>query len=205
MWCTWCSCRWVFVLSWWWIVTHVKCWFIVQDKEKAKQLLPSVTTVTVPHGPPREIITYEFAPQLLHSFIAKRKSHDIGQPIHWSAKSTYTIHKSNGELGDALSGTCSVYCNAYTRLITNPTRGFFVLIIHWVDRTHITGNGRFTLKPYMFTPAIFTETFRRRIQAWAIMVFYQNPNSPRLKIKWISLATTCATIMLSFMLCCNRV
>jgi hypothetical protein len=31
-----------------------------------KQLLPSVTTVTVPHGLPREIITYEFAPQLLH-------------------------------------------------------------------------------------------------------------------------------------------
>ena len=34
--------------------------------ENANQLLPSVTTVTVPHGPPCEIITYEFAPQLLH-------------------------------------------------------------------------------------------------------------------------------------------
>ena len=60
----------------------------------------------------------------------------------------------------------SVYCNAYTRFITNPTREFFVLIIQWVDQTHNTGNSWFSLKPYMFTPAIFTETFRHRIQAW---------------------------------------
>jgi hypothetical protein len=32
----------------------------------AKRLLPSVTVVSVPHGLPQKIITYEFAPQLLH-------------------------------------------------------------------------------------------------------------------------------------------
>ena len=32
----------------------------------AKQLLSSMTIVTVPHGPPHKLITYEFALQLLH-------------------------------------------------------------------------------------------------------------------------------------------
>jgi hypothetical protein len=30
----------------------------------------------------------------------------------------------------------------------------------------VTGNARFSLTPYMFTPAIFTEKFRRSIKAW---------------------------------------
>jgi hypothetical protein len=30
----------------------------------------------------------------------------------------------------------------------------------------VTGNDRFSLKPYVFTPAIFTESFWRTIQAW---------------------------------------
>jgi hypothetical protein len=41
-----------------------------------------------------------------------------------------------------------------------------VPIIQWFDCTAVTGNDRFSLKPYMFTPAIFTEPFRRTIQAW---------------------------------------
>ena len=63
----------------------------------------------------------------------------------------------NGRLGNALSG--SVYRDAYRRMITDPTRQLLVPIIQWIDRTHITGNGRFSLKPYMFTPAIFKEEF----------------------------------------------
>ena len=39
-------------------------------------------------------------------------------------------------------------------------------IIQWIDRTKISGNDRFSLKPYTFTPAIFTEKFRRSIKAW---------------------------------------
>jgi hypothetical protein len=58
-----------------------------------------------------------------------------------------------GELGDAISG--QVYRDAYKRMITNPERQFFVPIIQWIDRTSVTGNDRFSLKPYMFTPAIF--------------------------------------------------
>jgi hypothetical protein len=67
-------------------------------------------------------------------------------------------------LGEAISG--SVYRDAYDRLITDPSREFFVPIIQWIDRTSVTGNERFSLKPYMFTPAIFTEQFRRTFKAW---------------------------------------
>ena len=67
-------------------------------------------------------------------------------------------------LGEALSG--SVYAAAYARYITKPNRQLFVPIIQWIDRTSVTGNARFSLKPYMFTPAIFTESFRRTIKAW---------------------------------------
>jgi Plavaka transposase len=68
-----------------------------------------------------------------------------------------------------------VYRDAYKRLITKPTRQLFVPIIQWIDRTTVTGNGRFSLKPYMFTPAIFNETFRRKIQAWGYHGFLPKP------------------------------
>ncbi len=70
----------------------------------------------------------------------------------------------NGLLGKALSG--SVYQKAYSRLITNPSCQLLVPIIQWIDCTSVTGNDRFSLKPYMFTPAIFAELFWRTIQAW---------------------------------------
>ena len=40
-------------------------------------------------------------------------------------------------------------------------------IIQWMDHTTtISGNDRFSLKPCMFTPAIYKEMFRRSIKAW---------------------------------------
>jgi hypothetical protein len=35
-----------------------------------------------------------------------------------------------------------------------------------LHRTTISGNDQFSLKPYMFTPAIFKEKFGRSIKAW---------------------------------------
>ena len=67
-------------------------------------------------------------------------------------------------LGEALSR--SVYRSAYERFITNPPRQLSVPIIRWIDQTSVTGNDRFSLKPYMFMPAIFTESFRRTFKAW---------------------------------------
>ena len=61
---------------------------------------------------------------------------------------------------------CQAVCIAMHTHVTSPTREFLVPIIQWIDRTYITSDGRVSLKPYMFTPAIFKETFRHRIQAW---------------------------------------
>ena len=129
----------------------------------AQRLLPSVMTVNVPHGPPCDVITYEFAPQLLNLLqnpavmTSDNLLIDILDPLKPYAA-------PDGRIGDALSG--SVYRDAYQRMITNPRKQLFVPIIQWIDRTHVTGNARFSLKPYMFAPAIFKEEFRRKIQAW---------------------------------------
>ncbi len=84
---------------------------------------------------------------------------DINDPL----KPYFELEHSN-VLGEALSG--SVYRKANNRLITDPEKQLFVPIIQWIDRTSVTGNDRFSLKPYMFTPAILTEKFRRSIKAW---------------------------------------
>jgi hypothetical protein len=138
----------------------------------AQKLLPSVLPVNVPHGPPCEVIAYEFAPQLLNLLqnpsimTAENLLIDLCNPLK-------PYQSPDGRLGDAISG--SVYRNAYDRMITDPTRQLFVPIIQWIDRTHVTGNARFSLKPYMFSPAIFKEEFRRTIQAWGYHGFLPKP------------------------------
>ena len=67
------------------------------------------------------------------------------------------LANTNRVLSSVMSG--SIYQLAYNRLITNPMRELCVPIIQWIDQTSITGNDRFSLKPYMFSPAIFTEAF----------------------------------------------
>ncbi|KAI2500845.1 hypothetical protein MHU86_13631 [Fragilaria crotonensis] len=76
---------------------------------------------------------------------------DINDPLK-----PYHKLKGSNVLGEALSG--SVYRKAYDRLITDPQKQLFVPIIQWIDRTSVTGNDRFSLKPYMFQP------FYRKIQ-----------------------------------------
>jgi hypothetical protein len=137
---------------------------LFQSVTNAQRLLPAVVTVEVPHGPPCDVIAYEFAPQLLNLLqnpsimTSENLLIDLNNPLK-------PYQSPDGRLGDALSG--SVYRDAYQRMITNPARQLFVPIIQeWIDRTHVTGNARFSLKPYMFAPAIFKEEFRRKLQAW---------------------------------------
>ena len=137
--------------------------------ENARQLLPSVYHVPMPHGAPCDVIAFDFVPQLL-SLLQDRSimtsENLVIDPINPLAR--YTT--PNQVLGEAMSGT--VYQEAYDRLITNPSKQLLVPIIQWVDRTSVTGNDRFSLKPYMFTLAIFTELFRRTIGAWRYHGFF---------------------------------
>jgi Plavaka transposase len=131
--------------------------------KNAKQFLPSVVNVTTPHGPPRDVIVFDFVPQLLR-LLQNPKLMTADNLLIDPVNPLLPYASPQGELGDAISG--QVYRDAYKRMITNPERQLFVPIIQWIDRTSVTGNDRFSLKPYMFTPAIFKEPFRRKIQAW---------------------------------------
>ena len=141
--------------------------------KNTNRLLPSVKRVDMPHGPACDVITFEFAPQLLSLLqnsalmTAENSAISIANPL---------APYSSASLGEAMSGT--VYRDApYVRFITNSQKQLFVPIIQWIDRTHVTGNNWFSLKPYMFTPAIFTETFRRTIQAWGYHGFLPKPKA----------------------------
>ena len=129
----------------------------------AKQLLPVVQTVQGPHGPPSQVVVFDFVPQLLS--LLQNRSLMIQENVVLDLQNPLVPYQSpGGLLGEALSG--SVYQQAYARLITDPTRQLLVPIIQWIDRTSVTGNDRFSLKPYMFTLALFTAKFRRTIKAW---------------------------------------
>ena len=141
---------------------------LIASVHNGRHILPFVTTVQVPHGPPSDVICFDFVSQLLSLLqnrtvmTAENLVIDINNPLQPYAS-------PDNILSEALSG--SVYREAYDRLITDPSKQFFVPIIQWIDRTSVTGNDRFSLKPYMFTPAIFTEKFRRSIKAWGFHGF----------------------------------
>ena len=140
----------------------------------ARQLLPSVVNVDVKHGPPVDVIVFDFVPQLLRLLQNPKimnADNLLIDPMHPLVPYT----SPNGHVGEAISG--SVYRDAYQRLITNPDRQLFVPIIQWIDRTSVTGNDRFSLKPYMFTPAIFKVEFCNTIEAWGYHGFLPKPNT----------------------------
>jgi hypothetical protein len=63
----------------------------------------------------------------------------------------------------------SVHQKAYSRLITNPSRQLLAPIIQWIECTSVTGNDKFSLKPYMFTPAILQNRFGAPFKLGATM------------------------------------
>ena len=140
----------------------------------ARQLLPSVVNVDVKHGPPVDVIVFDFVPQLLR-LLQNPKIMTADNLLIDPMNPLLPYTSPNGILGEAISG--SVYRDAYQRLITKPDRQLFVPIIQWIDRTSVTGNDRFSLKPYMFTPAIFKVEFRNTIEAWGYHGFLPKPST----------------------------
>ncbi len=138
---------------------------LINSVRNEKKLLPFVRRIDIDHGSPSDVICFDFVAQLLSLLqnpsimTAKNLAIDINDPL----KPYFELEHSN-VLGKALSG--SVYRKVYNRLITDPEKQLFVPIIQWIDCTSVTGNDCFSLNPYMFTPAIFTEKFRRSIKAW---------------------------------------
>jgi hypothetical protein len=122
----------------------------------ASLLCPSVQPVQHVDGSSSEVIVFDFVPQLLR--LLQNPSVMTPENLAIDFNDPLLRHENPGNvLGEAMTG--SVYRTAYEHFITNPAWQLFVPIIQWIDQTSVTGNDRFSLKPYMFTPAIFTESF----------------------------------------------
>ncbi len=136
---------------------------LFQSMNNAKQLLPSVQPVPTQNETSCDVITFDFVPQLLRLLqncrimTQENMVLDMQNPLQ-------QYRSPNGKIGEALSGYA--YRDAYSKYVKHPARELFVPIIQWIDRTSVTGNDRFSLKPYMSTPAIFTEKFCQKIEAW---------------------------------------
>ena len=129
----------------------------------AKQLLPSVQPVLTQKNTSSDVIAFDFVPQLLR--LLRNRRIMIQDNLVLDKQNPLQQCKSlNGNIGEALSGLA--YWEAISKYVKHPERELFVPIIQWIDRTSVTGNDRFSLKPYMFTPAIFTEKFCPQIEAW---------------------------------------
>jgi hypothetical protein len=108
---------------------------LVKSIANATQLLPSVLLVSSPHGPPCDVVVFDFVPQLLR--LLQNPTLMIPDFIVLDFQDPLKPYKScNGLLGKALLG--SVYQNAYSRLITNPSRQLLVPIIQWIDCTSVS-------------------------------------------------------------------
>ena len=136
---------------------------LFQSMNNAKQLLPSVQSVPTQTEIACDVIAFDFVPQLLRLLqncriiIQDNLVLNMQNPVQG-------YNSPNGNIGEALSG--SVYREAYSKYVKHLKRELFVPIIQWIDRTSVTGKDRFSLKPNMFLPAVFTEKFCRKIEAW---------------------------------------
>jgi hypothetical protein len=88
---------------------------------------------------------------------------------------------------------------------SSPTLlGSFFHIIQWIDWTSVAENDRFSLKPYMCTPAILRKPFVEHSKLGDIMVFFQSIRTPPHNTKARNLVSTFAISTLNFVLSWKR-
>ena len=78
----------------------------------------------------------------------------------------------DNRLGEALSG--SVYQSMYQRLVTNPSKQFLCPLICYTDGTQIDALSRFSVEPFLFTPAVLSHAARCKAEAWRPFGYVQH-------------------------------
>ena len=113
----------------------------------------SIQPVRCLDGIASKVIVFDFVPHLLRLL---QNNPSVMTPENLATidfNAPLLRYASPGNvLGEVLSS--SAHRTAYKRFITNPSRQLFIPIIQWIHQTPVTGNDRFSLKPYMFTPVI---------------------------------------------------
>ena len=143
-------------------------WMVAMTSNADKRL-PTVEPVSLADGEVAEVVCFDFKAAALSVLQNRSIMKKENLVIDWNDPTAKYI-VPDGLLREPLSG--SVYQDNFHKFITDKARPQLVCpIISWFDRTHVTESGRFTLQPYMMTFAIFTEKFRRTLEAWFVLGF----------------------------------
>ena len=141
----------------------------------SEQLLPSVVTIQLPDPLPTvksmDVICYDFVPQLLS--ILQNKKMMSGNNLVLDPMNPLSMYKpSDNRLGESLSG--SVYQSMYQRLVTNPSKQFLCPLICYTDGTQVDALSRFSVEPFLFTPAVLSHAARCKAEAWRPFGYVQH-------------------------------
>ena len=110
-----------------------------------------------------DVICFDFVPQLLS--ILQNKKMMSGSNLVLDPNNPLAMYKpQDNRLGEALSG--SVYQDMYRRLVANPSKQLLCPLICYTDGTQIDALSRFSVEPFLFTPAVLSHAARCKSDAW---------------------------------------
>jgi hypothetical protein len=149
----------------------------------SKQMLPHVVSIDLPDPLPdaksMDVICYDFVPQLLS--ILQSKTMMSANNLVLNPDNPLSMYKpQDNRLGEALSG--SVYQEMYSRLVSDPSNQLLCPLICYTDGTSIDALSRFSVEPFLFTPAVLTYAARCKAEAWRPFGYVQHPRSNQAKL-----------------------
>jgi hypothetical protein len=149
----------------------------------AKQMLPNVVLIQLPDPLPdtksMDVICYDFVPQLLS--ILQNKEMMSANNLVLDPYNPLAMYKpQNNHLGKALSG--SVYQDVYQRLVSNTRKQLLCPFICYTHGTQIGSLSRFTVEPFLFTPAVLSHVAHCKAEAWPPFGYVQHLRSNQTKL-----------------------
>ena len=132
-------------------------------------------------------------PQLLS--ILQNKEMMSGNNLVLDPNNPLAMYKpQDNRLGEALSG--SVYQDMYRRLVSNPSKQLLCPLICYTDGTQIDALSRFSVEPFLFTPAVLSHAARCKADAWRPFGYVQHLKS-NLRSDNCKLSSACESKKLS--------
>jgi hypothetical protein len=121
-----------------------------------------------------DVICFDFVPQLLS--ILQNKKMMSGSNLVLDPNNPLAMYKpQDNRLGEALSG--SVYQDMYRRLVSNPSKQLLCPLICYTDGTQIDALSRFSVEPFLFSPAVLSHAARCKSDAWRPFGYVQHLKS----------------------------
>ena len=149
----------------------------------SEQMLPSVVSIELPDPLPdvksMDVICYDFVPQLLS--ILQNREMMSGNNLLLDPNNPLAMYTpQDNRLGEALSG--SIYKDMYGRLVSDPSKQLLCPLICYTDGTQIDALSRFSIEPFLFTPAVLSYGARCKADAWRPFGYVQHLRSKQTKL-----------------------